>query len=262
MHIAACRGPFFGTIMAITACCLFVVIVAVLEKVFMCIGGEQIHNLVAEQQHVNQELHRIIDMMSPLMDLMDSRRVDPGDHEDHEDGEGKVGGIGGMVDDSGEPMGMSGLFGMLKEFADVRANAPPFSTWPDLVLHTVRAGQKGGGEGRPTGRVGGQCSEGWEDWCCAGASREERHGQSCTEQRRRQGTERGGARIVACLPVTHGRVPQGAAAAKKGAKKAKQEQAKKKGGQNTVTNPIFGPDVEDDDDDDDNDSADVEGQRS
>ena len=246
--------------MAITACCLFIVIVAVLEKVFMCIGGEQIHNLVAEQQHVNQELHRIIDMMSPLMDLMDSKRVDPGD----EDGEGKVGGIGGMVDDSGEPMGMSGLFGMLKEFADVRANAPPFSTaWPDLVvLHAVRAGQKGGGEGRPTGRVGGQCGEGWEDWCCAGASREERHGQSCTEQRCRQGTERGGARIATCLPVTHGRVPQGAAAAKKGAKKAKEEQAKKKGGQNTVTNPIFGPDVEDDDDDDDNESADdVEGQK-
>jgi len=70
-------------------------------------------------------------------------------------------------------------------------------------------------------------------------------------------------RALPCLPVTHGRVPQGAAAAKKGAKKAKEEQAKKKGGQNTVTNPIFGPDVEDDDDDDDNESADdVEGQKS
>ena len=46
-------------------------------------------------------------------------------------------------------------------------------------------------------------------------------------------------------------------------RKAKEEQAKKKGGQNTVTNPIFGPDVEDDDDDDDNESADdVEGQKS
>merc|ERR1711924_585732 len=163
------------------------------------------------------ELHRIIDMMSPLMDLMDSKRVDPGD----EDGEAKVGGIGGMVDDSGEPMGMSGLFGMLKEFADSEQGKKVAAK---VGQRAVSAGSaaKGGKTGAVLAQVG------------------------------KSGTGK--------AALSKG-ADKGAAAAKKGAKKAKEEQAKKKGGQNTVTNPIFGPDVEDDDDDADNESADdVEGQ--
>ena len=59
--------PFFGTLMAMTACCTFIAIATVLEKVFMCVGGEAIHNAVEEQQRVNTELHRIITVLEPIL---------------------------------------------------------------------------------------------------------------------------------------------------------------------------------------------------
>ena len=107
-------SPFFGTLMAMTACCIFVVVAAVLEKIFMCVGGEAIHNIVDEQKHVNDELHRIIELVSPLVDHAESLKKDDDDSD-------KTNMIQ-LVTNDGEPMTapefLANVSEILRELAD------------------------------------------------------------------------------------------------------------------------------------------------
>lgn len=83
-------SPFFGTLMALTACCVIIGIAAAVEKMYMCIGGEAIHSVVEEQQRVNQKLTKIIDSVGPLVDHLDA-------HEDTSE-------VIELVTNDGQPM--------------------------------------------------------------------------------------------------------------------------------------------------------------
>lgn len=85
-------SPFFGTLMALTTCCVFIAIAAVLEKTFMCVGGEAIHSAIDEQNRINQKLSKIIDIVGPLVDHVDTR--------EGVDGEEMI----QLVTNDGEPM--------------------------------------------------------------------------------------------------------------------------------------------------------------
>ena len=52
-----------GNILAMLGCCLFVGVVAVLEKRYQCIGSEKIHHFVEQQREITSELHSVLTMM-------------------------------------------------------------------------------------------------------------------------------------------------------------------------------------------------------
>eukprot|EP01043_Picozoa_sp_COSAG02_P002639 COSAG02_NODE_62_length_43372_cov_14.404710_9_plen_260_part_00 len=109
-------SPFFGTLMAMTACCLFVVISAVLEKMFMCIGGEAIHSAIDEQKRINEELHRIIQVVGPIVDHAESMKSgDDSDEKSSNSPEKKKDKLIQLVTNDGEPMTAPEFMGNISE---------------------------------------------------------------------------------------------------------------------------------------------------
>ncbi len=143
-------SPFFGTLMAMTACCIFVVVAAVLEKMFMCVGGEAIHNIVDEQKHVNDELHRIIELVSPLVDHAESLKKD----DDDSDKKNMI----QLVTNDGEPMTapefMANVSEILRELADnARIHSAGASAGKAVLT------KAGGKKGAAVMRAGGKAYE-------------------------------------------------------------------------------------------------------
>jgi hypothetical protein len=96
-------SPFFGTLLAMSACCVFVLVVAVLEKAFMCIGGDAIHKMVDEQKLINEELHKLLSVVGPVLDKVEEVEGAPEDRTDPSSPRKKKG-LVSLVTNDGKPM--------------------------------------------------------------------------------------------------------------------------------------------------------------
>jgi hypothetical protein len=152
-------SPFFGTLMAMTACCFFILVSAALEKMFMCVGGEAIHNAVDEQKRINDELHRIIQVVGPIVEKAEAMNGS-GDT----DGSGTPGSHDGtnkmiqLVTNDGEPMTAPEFMKNVGEMINHLASSDRARS-AEAKIGKAAATKVGGSKGAAVMEVGGKVYE-------------------------------------------------------------------------------------------------------